>query len=205
MRYTALTKGDPQKRLRLYLWNAELSAAMYAPLQGLEVILRNALHGELSTVYGSTWFDNQNLPFLPIQAKKLQEAKMGLTRLKRPILSADVVATLPLGFWVSLFGHDYDATLWRTCIYKAIVNRPQPFSRKSMHRELELIRHLRNRIAHHEPIIRTDLPLHHERILRMIRWFSDEFADWVASHSRFPDVWQSPDNPFLTDNKTSEL
>jgi hypothetical protein len=43
--YVAATEGDREKALRLYTWNTAASAAFYGPLQGLEVALRNAMHG----------------------------------------------------------------------------------------------------------------------------------------------------------------
>lgn len=199
-RYTQLTHGDPERRLRLYLWNAELCAALYLPIQGLEVVLRNALHDELAKVYGPDWFNHAGLPLAHVQAGIVQEIQARLKKQGKAVTPASMVAELSLGFWVALLGKDYDATLWRACLYKAFINRPQPFQRKHIHRELELIRYLRNRIAHHEPILRADLPQHHQRILDAINWFAPEFAGWMVAHSRFDALWHDADNPFLNTN-----
>ena len=40
--YLDTAGGDRGKAIRLYVWNTEISAAFYGPLQGLEVVLRNA-------------------------------------------------------------------------------------------------------------------------------------------------------------------
>lgn len=196
-RYTRITNGDPEKRLRLYLWNAELCAALYLPVQGLEVVLRNALHDELTKMYGNNWFNHADLPLAHVQATMVKEIQARLKKQGKAITPASVVADLSLGFWVALVGKDYDATLWRSCLYKAFVNRPEPFKRKSIHRDLEVIRYLRNRIAHHEPILRPDLPQIHDRILGAIDWFSGEFSGWMAAHSRFSALWDSTENPFV--------
>ena len=53
------------------------------------------------------------------------------------------------------------------------------------------IRKLRNRIAHHEPIIHWNLPKYHEEILKVTRWLSPVAEKWTRHHSRFNDVYPS--------------
>jgi hypothetical protein len=60
--YLAAANGDHAAALRLYVWNTEISAAFYGPLQGLEIVVRNAFHRELAAVYGPTWYDNPQVP-----------------------------------------------------------------------------------------------------------------------------------------------
>ena len=52
--YLVAANGDHAAALRLYVWNTEISAALYGPLQALEILVRNAFHRELSAVYGTT-------------------------------------------------------------------------------------------------------------------------------------------------------
>jgi hypothetical protein len=56
--YVNAAGGDREQAVRLYTWNTAVSAAFYGPLQGLEVALRNAMHGQLTGVYGPAWFAN---------------------------------------------------------------------------------------------------------------------------------------------------
>ena len=51
------------------------------------------------------------------------------------------------------------------------------------------IRTLRNRIAHHEPILHWNLDKHCANILRITGWLSLAAASWCGSHSRFREVW----------------
>lgn len=120
--------------MRLYLWNAELCAALYLPIQGLEVVLRNALHDELAKVNGPDWFHHGGVPLAYVQAAIVQEIQGRLLKQRKAVTPASMVAELSLGFWVALLGKDYDATLWRACLYKAFINRPQPFQRKHIPR-----------------------------------------------------------------------
>ena len=49
----AVPNRDREQALQLYLWNVALSSAFYGLLQGLEVTLRNAMHKQLASRYGS--------------------------------------------------------------------------------------------------------------------------------------------------------
>jgi hypothetical protein len=57
-------------------------------------------------------------------------------------------------------------------------------SRKDVHRGLERIRHLRNRIARHEPIIGRDLLDDYEHLLKVALWLSPLVPEWIENHSR---------------------
>src|SRR6202171_5348250 len=65
--YLAATGGDHAAALRLYVWNTQISAALYGPLQALEIIIRNAFHRELATVYGPAWYDSARVPLTPAE------------------------------------------------------------------------------------------------------------------------------------------
>lgn len=50
--YLQATANHRQAALDLYIWNLTLSAAFYGPLGIFEITLRNALHREISVLYG---------------------------------------------------------------------------------------------------------------------------------------------------------
>ena len=77
------------------------------------------------------------------------------TRDGRVEVHGRVIAELPLGFWSSLLGNDYNRRLWQPCLRTAFDG---PVRRTHLHAELNDLRLLRNRIAHHEPIHGRDLP-----------------------------------------------
>ena len=41
--------------LALYAWNAQVSAAMLAPLHLCEVVIRNAVSDAITAIYGANW------------------------------------------------------------------------------------------------------------------------------------------------------
>jgi hypothetical protein len=102
--YLRVTGSDRDRALRLYLWNTEISAAFYGPLQGLEVALRNALHRELSRVFGTSWYDAPAMPLAPRAQDRIRDAKASIAHSRKPVIPPHVVAVLSLGFWVSLLG-----------------------------------------------------------------------------------------------------
>ena len=51
------------------------------------------------------------------------------------------------------------------------------------------IRALRNRIAHHEPIIEWDLPKHYAKMIEISGWLCPTAADWCEVHSRFLEAY----------------
>lgn len=196
-RYSELAGGDAAKQLQIYAWNTALSESLYTSIQGLEIITRNAFNETLTACYGEQWYENSEIKFAFPQAHSIIQAKESLQKEKKLINLNNLVAILSFGFWTGLLGSKYENQLWRRCLYRAFVNKPKPYLRKDMHREFDLIRLLRNRIAHHEPILRADLPNHHERILKMIVWFCEETSDWIKSQSRFDKVWTLSINPYL--------
>lgn len=182
--------GDRERALRLYLWNAEVSAAFYTPLQGLEVALRNALHRELSRVYGDAWYDTPALPLAPRAHMLIREAQASIAQGRKAVIPPRVVAELSLGFWIALLGPGpqgvYEMRLWRPMLYKAFPHAK--LSRKAAHQPLDQLRLLRNRIAHHEPIFQRPLLAEHQRILDVVAWISPEMASWIAHHSTVSEV-----------------
>lgn len=52
---TGASGDDDSRALALYAWNAQVSAALLAPLHICEVVIRNAVADALEAVYGPRW------------------------------------------------------------------------------------------------------------------------------------------------------
>lgn len=195
--YFTAAAGDRAEAMRLYTWNTTLSAAFYGPLQGLEIAVRNAMHRELTQVYGAAWYDN---PAAGLDAGTLERVRRAKDDLRRGQYAVDpphLVAGLTFGFWVSLLGRggrgapgtpkrDYDRTLWRPALTKAFPRAR--LARADAQRRLDFLRTFRNRIAHHEPIFSRHLIADHDSILLVTGWISPKVQDWIAHHSRVPQL-----------------
>jgi hypothetical protein len=84
----------------------------------------------------------------------IRRARRGISSTAVP--SGKIVAELPFGFWRYLLAKRYSATLWPAIRH----GFPQLPGRDRARLERPVIRlhQLRNRIAHHEPLIRENLP-----------------------------------------------
>jgi hypothetical protein len=193
--YVQFTNGDREKALCLYTWNTAISAAFYAPLQGLEVALRNSMHRQIETVYGSHWYDNQQCGLDAGTLNRIDEAKNKLKKGRYLIDPPHIVAELPFGFWVSLLGkggqprppeihkRNYEMTLWRPALFRAFPHSGRR-NRSDTHKPLDYLRTLRNRIAHHEPIFNRHLEKDYQSIIEVTEWICPKTADWIKHHSR---------------------
>jgi hypothetical protein len=184
--YMALAANNLREAIRLYKRNTSLSEALYGLLQGLEVTLRNAMHQTLALGLGrEDWYDS--MIWQMVQQDQIANAKEGLLKKAKPITPGRVVAELSLGFWVGLTGPKYSVNLWEQHLYKAFPNAK--LGRKQLNKRLESIRILRNRVAHHEPILSRDLENDVDRILETIGWISRDTERWVRQtncfHERF--------------------
>ena len=192
--YLEACNGDRRLAFKLYTWNTAASAAFYGPLQGLEIALRNAMHRELSSLYGDAWYDNPNCILDHLAKDQIDKAKIRLRQQRHPDpLPGQVVAELPFGFWVSLLGKggkcNYEMTLWRPCLHKAFPN--SRLSRKDAHRPLDYLRTFRNRIAHHEPIFGRHLIQDYQTILETTGWICMDTRNWIEDHSRVMEILQT--------------
>ena len=196
-RYLEASHGDAVQAVRLYAWNVAASAALFGPLHLLEVALRNAMHVCLTTGFGEDWYDSLDDTLAAGCRARISEARRRLQAQHSTFTSGALVASLPFGFWVSLLGPggrkanghraNYEMTLWRPCLRFAFAHCESP-SRRYIHAELNGLRQLRNRVAHHEPVFQRDLVADRARILAAVGWMSPELADWVRRHSRLEEM-----------------
>ena len=194
--YLTLAQGNREKALQLYTWNTTVSAAFYGPLQGLEVALRNAIHRQLTRLYGEAWYDNPVVGLDLGGLDRIATAKTKITRTGGTVTPSGLVAGLSFGFWVSLLGPggrldpagrraNYEMTLWRPGLRRSFPHRT-PLTRVQAYQPLNSLRKLRNRVAHHEPIFARPLLEDHQRILEVTGWISPGARMWIERNSPVP-------------------
>lgn len=189
-RYQAFAKGDDARAYRLYTINVRLSEAFYPSLHGLELSLRNQIHNRLTEMFDERWFDREEFQRLDTQREQLAEVYERLRKAPDHCAPGQVVAGLTLGYWTAMLSRDYD-DVWQTGLNTIAVNaKGKRFARKQIHEPLTNIRNLRNRIAHHEPIITWDLGKRHKWSIDLTRWLSPPVADWLVENDRFPVLYE---------------
>lgn len=187
--YLTWADGRRDAAIELYTLNAQLSEALYIPLQMLEVALRNRIHSIMGAAKGGEWFDMPEHQINPTQTQMLIKTKRDLVNAGKGAAPGAVVAGLTFGFWTAMLGREYE-NLWQTTL-KNIARREdgKGLRRKDFAAPLAPIRTLRNRVAHHEPILHWDLRKHYEFILQMTTWLSPVAAQWCRAHARFQQLY----------------
>jgi Abi-like protein len=189
-RYLAWAGRDRERAIKLYTLNTRISESLYTPLQSLEVALRNRIHVVMAEGLGDeAWFHQAGVLLNDRQPDQLIKAVEDLKAVNKMPTPGRIVAALSFGFWTAMFGPHYEG-LWRTTLHR-IAAKPdgKRLRRKDFSGPLTPIRSIRNRIAHHEPIITWDLPGIHKRMVELTRWLSPAAAAWCRENDRFDQVY----------------
>lgn len=184
--YRAAVGGDLQTALQLYEWNREIAAAFGATLGDLEVLLRNAMHDQLtawsSAQHGEPrWYLDQGRLFTADALDDIAKARRRATRTGRPETPGRVVAELTLGFWRYLLASRYERTLWLPCLRTAFPGLRGRGMRRDVNDAVRDLHLLRNRIAHHEPIHDRPLPALHATAMSVARWVCPVSHRWIEN------------------------
>jgi hypothetical protein len=183
--YLAAAEGDSARALRLYAWNMEVSGAFLGPLHVLEVCLRNAVDDRLTVLAGRPDWWRSDIRFTFVAERMIQDS-IRKCQIRSDLAPGHMIAELPFGFWVGLFGSggscQYETNLWRPALRTVFPGYRG--SRRGLHSDLDHVRAFRNRVAHHEPIHRRHLAADRETIIRLLRLMSPAVANWVLVHDR---------------------
>lgn len=171
--YLADVDGDIGLAWQRYRWNLRLVGAIMPLISDVEVTLRNTIHGQLTTYFGtSQWWSSPKLllddntskmisPVVRKHHKKLANGSEGPGR---------VVAELTFGVWVNLLSKgsttgtqqpvNYEANLWRKSLMFGFqvgdeINargKPKRPIRRHVHQAAANLQALRNAAVHHRNI-----------------------------------------------------
>lgn len=179
----------PVAALELYDWNAQVSGAFMAPLHICEVVMRNAVSEALTAVYGSRWpwsasFE-ASLPAPPVGYNPRRDLQH--TRKTYPT-TGKVIPELKFVFWQKMFTSRHDGRLWVPHLTHVLPNldpaKTVPKLRAEIYDDLEHVRLLRNRIAHHEPIFKRPLRDDLNKVTDLIRFRCATTAAWMMDAQR---------------------
>jgi len=188
--YGTAAGGDLGSAIDLYCWNTAVGSAFFGPIGVLEVVLRNALDRQLSRAFTAPWYDDPAfLAIDPKIEKRVQSAKDEIAKRRKTVTHPRMVAELSFGYWVHLLrpgpNGAYVPTLWGPALSRAF---PAGTRRSRLVADLDPLLKFRNRIAHHEPVFRSDLTEQYTRVLRIIALVAPNLVRWVEHHSRVPNL-----------------
>jgi hypothetical protein len=183
--YLVLANGDSELAKALYMWNTELCEAFFPSLQFLEVGVRNGIHRESMAYFGRPdWWDAA--PLHKAGKHSIDVAHNKAARHRATATPDDVVARLPFGFWASLLSRRYDRALWVPALHRSFPYYSGP--RRMLQAELAPIVGFRNRVVHHEPVLKDELKDRHTTVYRLLGYLTPEILDEVRRLDRVPDV-----------------
>ena len=165
---------------------------MLAPLHICEVVIRNAVSEALEGIYGAQWpwssgFE-QSLPPI-IQRSRDYQPLLDITKTRASFkTTGKVIPELKFVFWQKMFTARHDARLWTPHLLRVFPNLDHTKSvqtqRKRIYADLEHIRGLRNRIAHHEPIFMRNLAADLQKIEELVTFRSQIAATWMMQNQQ---------------------
>jgi hypothetical protein len=179
--YLATVGGDLSAALDLYAWNSDLSASLFRTIGHVEIIVRNALHENL-TSWSARRFGEPRWYLDPgqvLQIRALRDIRAARERAAQKPgdeTPGRIVAELNVGFWRYLLAGHYDRTLWRATLHHAF---PGERRRRVVHDAAEVLHRCRNRLAHHEPIFNKPVEDIHFTVLALADWICPVSRTWI--------------------------
>ncbi|WP_256349382.1 hypothetical protein [Pseudomonas gingeri] len=106
--------------------------------------------------------------------------------------TGQVIAELKFVFWEKTFTSRHDSRIWEPQMMRVLPNldaaKTVAQHRKRIFDDLNQVRRLRNRIAHHEPIFMRNLLDGFQTIQRLVEARCQVSADWMVSQQQVTDL-----------------
>ena len=187
--YVRASSGDRARAMALYCWNTDVAAALYTPLQFAEITVRNGALDAIVPEFGTNWHRARGFHYtLPVTVRRMRVRAHLQDIARRHARPGSAVAELKFAFWQHLFVTAQDPRLWDKHLRTAFPAIPAQLTvaeaRQQIHDNIQTVRDLRNRIAHHEPIISCDLAADLDAALALIEWRRPTVAAWIRTTER---------------------
>lgn len=201
--YLRAAGNDRQRAFDLYQWNIAINAALLHDFAHMEIALRNLLHRELNALVQSSlsWLAAPTtlMLFPVVMATNKQGVQYDANEwLRKRIFDSRtkfcsdesahqlnrtaegrIVADLTFGVWVQLLDSRFEGTLWTHALRKAFSHG---VARPDVHSKLRTLNDVRNRLAHHEPNLRTANKAHRD-LFWLLSVMDRNIQAHVRSHS----------------------
>jgi hypothetical protein len=180
--------GSFDAGIRLYRWNAAVSAAFWTSLGHVEVVLRNAMSDSLAARQmrlgrGGSWLDDPASELDSRMRSHIAAARRRVMQRGKRVTDGQTISELGLGFWRFL------VTRRRTSLWPdlagAFPGAPDR-RRETVEEPVARLNELRNRIAHHQRIWNRDLPACHADVLLVAGYLDADLPAWISRDCRVP-------------------
>jgi hypothetical protein len=181
-----VTQPTDPRAVALYAWNAQVAAYLFMPLHICEVVVRNAAADAIEAVHGTNWPWNTgfqaSLPTGPGYSPRNDLINVSNTQ----TTPGKVIPELKFAFWEQMFTTRHDTKIWRSQILRVFPNHEATATwysvRNRVNGDLQVIRRLRNRIAHHEPIFARNLIAEFGLIRGLVDLRSPIVSSWMMGN-----------------------
>lgn len=172
--------GNEGRAWQLYEWNARVAAALWECIHHAEVLLRNAMMGELSVLHPLSYPWNSDL-------KAVHETAAVRGTKESPAEPDDVIAGLTMGFWQQFLEKSpANEELWRHCLHSAFPGSPG--RRDVVRQAVADMRNLRNRCGHQDSLLEADPGIEVKKILTLVGWIDPDAREWLAEIERASEI-----------------
>lgn len=181
-----------EQALVLYRWNVQISACLFSQIHFLEITLRNAVCEALVAAIGNRWvWDKSFALSLP---SRIGDSLQKVANNKRIKTLDQAIPELSFAFWQAIFTKRFDVKIWDKQLMLILPNAPKiPHQalRQNIHQDLENLRELRNRIAHHEPIFHRNLKDDFNNIHKIISYRSQAISELAKQNEQISYLLQN--------------
>jgi len=197
--YLAEAGGDRQRALDLYEWNAAMAAAVLHDLAHLDVAIRNTYDAALvARQTGPLHWTEDPLAYFPVMMRRANNGQrydenerpreqLAAARRSagRGAPTGKVIAELMFGFWRYLTIAGRANTLWMPYLRHCFVAGT---SRPAIDNPMGRLHMLRNRVAHHEPLLIQNLTGRRGDILTLLGYISVDLRTYADTHSSWAHI-----------------
>lgn len=185
--YLDMARGDSLLAFELYRWNMDVGSALSWSMHFAEIAVRNGVSSYFLQRFGIGWTDSSTFrnQLEGNEAAALRKAfdRQAVARNPDPPSDDQVVADLSLGFWTGLLRQRYAVPYALPRGLPVIFPETEiPPSFQDIQLRLQGIRQMRNRVAHHEPIIHRGnaaLIATRNMAMELIAWTNTQAAEFL--------------------------
>jgi hypothetical protein len=162
-------------------WEAKTSKAFYGLLRDVETGMRTAMAGRLTDYYKQRdWWRSPRVQLTHETRASIASAEGKAKKYGPGSGPEDVESQFSFGLWVALLGRglNYETQFWRPVRggFPGFTGR-----RTQLWRQLDHLRILRNKVAHHDPIGARHLEMDRLSALQVIGYLSPSLAEWTRA------------------------
>lgn len=198
--YLVAAGGDRALAIELYEWNTTMSSVILHDLAHLEVAMRNVYNDALVARQSATlhWTEDARRYFPPMMRRAKDGTMVDLNDEPRKQIAyairtaggrtapqGKVVAQLMFGFWRYLTTSAHERQLWLPYLHHGFVAGT---NRKHIDAPMGRLHMLRNRVAHHEPLLTQNLPARRADVDALLDRVSPDLRSHVAGASTWAAV-----------------